>query len=61
MGGDGGVDENGPLLKIRTFFLHFLKLNFAPIACTLQKNSTMSRPPGMEPRTAALEELSSGL
>ena len=55
------MDENGPLLKIRHFFWHFKKLNFAPIAYRLQKNSTMTQPTGIEPRTAALDELRSTL
>ena len=55
------MDKNGPLLMVRTIFLHLKKLNFAPIAYGLQKNSTMTRPTGVEPGTAALDELRSSV
>ena len=28
--GGGRMDENGPLFKVRTIFLHFLKTEFCP-------------------------------
>ena len=62
-GGEGGgrMDENGPLFKVRTIFLHFLKTEFCPHCVLTTKNSTMTETTGLEAGTTAVAELGSNL